>query len=78
MLTRRRFLGTVAALAAGSRVAPGKAFLSAAKMDPVAIYNARATKEPEPVVEYAMNITGLTPEQIAAAEADPDNWVKRG
>lgn len=53
----------------------GKAFLAAAKMDPVAIYNARATKEP--VVEYAMNITGLTPEQIAAADADPNSWVKR-
>lgn len=51
-----------------------KAILSAAKMDPVAIWNARAK---EPVVEYAMNITGLTPEQIAAAEADPNSWVKR-
>jgi hypothetical protein len=51
----------------------GKAILSAAKMDPVAIWNARA----EPFVPYAMNITGLTPEQIAAAEADPNSWVKR-
>ena len=51
----------------------GKAFLSAAKMDPAAIWNARA----EPFVPYVMNITGLTPAEIAAAEADPNSWVKR-